>query len=168
MRLDWGGGCFGERKKKTEYYISFRPRRTKMAEEMQMRMIKVNGRRCLFVCDLLAEFFPEEMFHFDIRSVNGRSIKISGEISRDFANVIYDDIRELDVVSISSCSQKNLSGLMYNVVPHLWKDRNVSFKVIDSERGYCETLEWNTSNPLPRTYEALMEMGERIEPHLLS
>ena len=133
-----------------------------------MRMIGVNGRRCLFVCDLLAEFFPEEMFHFNIRLVNGRCVKLSGEISRVFANVIYDEIRELDVVSISSCSQKDLSGFMYNVVPHLWKDRNVSFKVIDSERGYCETLEWNTSNPFPRTYETLSGMGEGIEPHHLS
>ena len=139
-----------------------------MAEEMQMRMIKVNGRRSLFVCDLLAEFFPEEMFHFDIGLANGRRVKLGGEISRDFANVIYDDISELDVVSISSCSHKDLSGFMYNVVPHLWKDRNVSFKVIDSESGYCETLEWNTSDPFPRTYETLSRMGEGFEPHLLS
>ena len=133
-----------------------------------MRMIGVNGRRCLFVCDLLAEFFPEEMFHFDIGLVDGRSVKLSGEISRVFANVIYDEIREQDVVFISFSSQKDLSGFMYNVVPHLWKDRHVSFKVIDGESGYHETLEWNTSNSSPRTYEALLEMGGRIEPHHLS
>ena len=139
-----------------------------MAEEMQMGMIEVNGRRCLFVCDLLAEFFPEEMFHFDIGLVDGRSVKLSGEISRVFANVIYDEIRELDVVSISSSSQKDLSGFMYNVVPHLWKDRDVSYKVIDSESGYYRALEWNTSNPLPRTYNTLSVMGGGFKPHHLS
>ena len=136
-----------------------------MAEEMQMRMIEVNGRRRLFVCDLLAEFFPEEMFHFDIGLANGRSVKLSGGITRVFANVIYDEIRELDVVYISSRSQKDLSGFMYNVVPHLWKDRNVSFKVIDSENGHYEILEWNTSNPFPRTYKTLWGMGEGYEAH---
>ena len=135
-----------------------------MAEEMQMRMIEVSGRRCLFVCDVLAEYFPEQMFHFNIWQANGQCLKLSGEISRYFADVIYDEIRELNVVSIGSSSQKNLVSFVRNVIPHLWKDRDVAFRFYDGEEVHYEVLEWNTSNPLSRTYNILTQIGKRYEP----
>ena len=117
----------------------------------------MNGEGDLFVCDLLSEYFSGTKFLFQLsfNDIDDGDLydtgmeSLEGDMTYAFANQVYDAIKDRNVRSFHFCSNMDLSDFMLDVVIPLWKNRFVSFEVIDLDSGYHRTQNWNTSNTSP-------------------
>lgn len=143
--------------------------------DVQVRTNIMNGRGDLFICDLLTEYFPGLGFSlsFSFNDIDDDDlfdsgvINLRGSMSQEFADRVHDAIKNRNVKSFSFRSQIDMSKFMLDVVVPLWKERPVTFGIMDLDvvGGLHLEHQWVAGSPYQDDEANILRVQGEIEPH---